>query len=727
MTSKEATVYIVDCGKTMGERSHGRQQTNLEWALEYVWDKITATVATGRKTALAGVVGLRTDGTQNPLDAETEYSHITVFQDLSQILMPQLRKLRNDLQVSSTDAGDPISAIIVAIQLIATTCKKLQYQRKIVLVTDARAPMAADDLSEITKKLKEDNIDLVVLGVDFDDPEYGFKEEGKDGTKAENEEVLRQLCTGCGGEYGSLIEAVDQLGIPRVKTTKPVPTFKGTLTLGNPNDFDTAISIDVERYPKTMKASVPSSSAFVVRSDMAATQATQSTTTLDGEDGVKGDDLTAVKNARTYQIDDENAPGGKRDVDRDELSKGYAYGRTAVHINESDQNVTTYENTPGLDIIGFVEKPNYQRYMDMSRASLIVSAKHNDKASMALSSLVHALFELDSYAVARLVKKENNEPRILLLSPCIDTEFECLYDIELPFQEDIRQFKFPPLDRVVTVSGKVLKVHRNLPSGDLTEAMSDYIDSMDLSRFGRDDDGNPTEYAAMDETYNPILHRIHQVIKHRAVHPDAEPPPPIEILTRYSMPPDDLLKSAQPALERTIEAANVKKVPPKARGRFGRRKDVPKPLSNLDVGALLAQDPKRKSQRIDPKNAIAEFKQVIPLAEDEGMLEDACKQMGKIIFDFIRHSVGDSGYQRAIEHIGAMREESAEHDFPHLYNKFLKEMKEKVLKEELGGDRRELWHRIRFKRLGLVGDKELSTDSHIGAMEEEAKAFMSLK
>lgn len=54
MASKEATVYIVDVGKTMGERQNGRSQTNLDFALEYVWDKITATIATNRKTAMAG-------------------------------------------------------------------------------------------------------------------------------------------------------------------------------------------------------------------------------------------------------------------------------------------------------------------------------------------------------------------------------------------------------------------------------------------------------------------------------------------------------------------------------------------------------------------------------------------------------------------------------------------------------------------------------------------------
>ena len=44
MASKEATVYIVDMGESMGKKHNGRDVTDLEWAMEYVWDKITSTV-----------------------------------------------------------------------------------------------------------------------------------------------------------------------------------------------------------------------------------------------------------------------------------------------------------------------------------------------------------------------------------------------------------------------------------------------------------------------------------------------------------------------------------------------------------------------------------------------------------------------------------------------------------------------------------------------------------
>lgn len=108
---------------------------------------------------------------------------------------------------------------------------------------------------------------------------------------------------------------------------------------------------------------------------------------------------------------------------------------------------------------------------------------------MALSSLIHALYELDSYAVARFVEKDGKDPKLILLAPSIEADYECLVDIELPFAEDVRHYRFPPLDRVVTVAGKNLIQHRNLPSDELMQAMSDYVDTMDLSTFGKDDEG----------------------------------------------------------------------------------------------------------------------------------------------------------------------------------------------------------------------------------------------
>lgn len=718
MASKEATVYIVDVGRTMGEKSHGRTQSNLDWALEYFWDKITTTIATGRKTAMAGVIGLRTNESDNDLADDESYQNVSVLHDISQVLMPDVRRLRDKLKVSRTEKGDAIDALVIAVQKMHETCKKLQYVRTIVLITDGRGRMEIDMLPEIKKKIMEDKINLIVLGVDFDDTDYSFKEEDKDPIKTENEVILRTLCEDCDGIFGTMLQANDELQMPRVKAVRPTPSYRGYLTMGNPEQYDDAFTISVERYPKIMKATCPSSSAFVVRhGDSQSFAASQNGNDHGGNDG-----LSVVRMARTYQVQDENAPGGKKDVERDDLAKGYEYGRTAVHISESDRNVTTFETLPGLDVLGFVQKDQYRRYLDLSRAFMIVSKKADEKASMALSSFVHALYELDSYAIARYVAKENSNPKLLLLAPNIEPDFECLYDVELPFSEDVRNYKFPPLDRVLTVSGKSLKVHRHLPNDDLTCAMSDYVDAMDLSSAATNDEGEDTEYGAPDDTYMPKLHRLQHVVRHRAIFPEADLPEPRPIIHKYAHPREDLVEKAKPALERVIKAGEVKKVPPKALGKKWNRKETSKPLSDLDVAALLAHDPGRKSKRLDTKNAVPEFKQMVETADGLEQIEDACKQLKSVIFDWIKHSVGGSAYGRAIEGIRVMRETCEEYEHPEPFHTFLTELKQKVLGGELGGDRKEMWYTVRVNKMRPILKTECAGSDYT---EEMAKKLMS--
>lgn len=44
MAEKEATVYVVDVGASMGECHGGRTESDIDWAMRYVWDRITSTV-----------------------------------------------------------------------------------------------------------------------------------------------------------------------------------------------------------------------------------------------------------------------------------------------------------------------------------------------------------------------------------------------------------------------------------------------------------------------------------------------------------------------------------------------------------------------------------------------------------------------------------------------------------------------------------------------------------
>ncbi|KAL8995330.1 MAG: hypothetical protein Q9169_004905 [Polycauliona sp. 2 TL-2023] len=725
MAEKESTVYIVDVGSSMGAIRNDRDVSDLDFALTYIWDKITSTVALDRKTATLGVVALRTDGTANELQGEESFEHISVLQEISNILLPELKQLRSNIVLSSTDTGDAISAIVIAIQMITKYCKKLKYKRKIVLVTNGRGPLDADpdSLKEITNKIKQDNMELVIVGVDFDDAEFGFKEEDKDSQKAQNEQVFAGLADSCDGVIGTLQQAVEELGMPRLKATRPVHSYKGLLTLGNPEEYESAACIDVERYPRTMVRRPLTASRFVQRQDP-TDGSTQSTGTLvhDGDVAMPdadGNDLAGVKSSRTYQVVDEDAPGGKRDVDRDDLAKGYEYGRTAVHINETDENVTKLETRMGLDIIGFIPWTNYDRFMSMTVSSILIAQRTNSKAVMALSSLIHALFELESYAIARMVTKDDRAPVLVLLAPSIEVDYECLLDVQIPFTEDVRSYKFPPLDRVVTVSGKVTKEHRNLPNDALNSAMSKYVDQMDLSTFGRDDDGNPSEYMPMTDTFSPVLHRIDQAIRWRAVRPTEPIPPPYDVLVRYSNPPEDLVKQSKKRLEKLMVAADVKKVPPKVQGRRRNRNEV-KPLSGLDVEALLGGD--QKKAKLSAQNAIPDFRRLLDAADTIEGLRDAARQLGNIIEGRIKDSFGDIAYARALEEIRTLREEMMEMEEPATFNNFARQLKRKLLADELGGNRKDFWWEYRKSKLGLIDNKAAETSD---ATEEDAKTVSS--
>ena len=70
---------------------------------------------------------------------------------------------------------------------------------------------------------------------------------------------------------------------------------------------------------------------------------------------------------------------------------------------------------------------------------------------------------------------------------------------------------------------------------------------------------NPTEYMMVTETFSPILHRIDQAVRWRAVYPTEPIPPPYDILTKYSKPPQELQGKARRDLEKLIAAADVKR------------------------------------------------------------------------------------------------------------------------------------------------------------------------
>ena len=137
-----------------------------------------------------------------------------------------------------------------------------------------------------------------------------------------------------------MAEVVSSLEVPAVKKVRPVPSYRGLLTLGNRDKYDDAIAIDVERYPRTKRAVAQSASKYVSPQETSGNQA----------NAIQGGSVTLQ---RTYKI---KKDGEDVEVEKEELEKAYLYGRTIVNISDADQNVTRLETESQLSIVGFVEQ-----------------------------------------------------------------------------------------------------------------------------------------------------------------------------------------------------------------------------------------------------------------------------------------------------------------------------------------------------------------------------------
>ncbi len=238
----------------------------------------------------------------------------------------------------------------------------------------------------------------------------------------------------------------------------------------------------------------------------------------------------------------------------------------------------------------------------------------------------------------------------------------------------------------------------------------------------------PAEYADLSENYSPIIYRVNKATAFRAVHPDK---PYVQddndFVLRFDHPPEGLVNKAKAQIQALIKAADVKKVPPKAKGRAGRDADMKKPISGLDIDALLGSSgpPIKKEgdelRKISPDNAIPEFKQALAATVSVKQIEGFSEQMGRIVESLIATSTGDLHYARAAENMHVMREELIGLEEPAIYNTYVTKLKERLAAEKLGGPRLDMWWTIRTSGLGLITASESDVSSVTDDVAQEAR------
>ncbi len=202
--SNTITLFVLDISSHMGEsrtvedrivtetqaiERRTRTTTHLQWVCEFVSSRIAEIILRGLKTTRVGIITYGSPRTNNSIPDAMDYKGIDeIFWpalptlDTSTSFKASVQSIRTRKRRSQT-LCQPLRD---AIQLSSETHKggikpsqKNTWKRTIYLVTDGRSSFSLDGEDAIREKLKDENITLRLLGVDFDDPESGFKFEGK--------------------------------------------------------------------------------------------------------------------------------------------------------------------------------------------------------------------------------------------------------------------------------------------------------------------------------------------------------------------------------------------------------------------------------------------------------------------------------------------------------------------------------------------------------------------
>lgn len=161
------------------------------------------------------------------------------------------------------------------------------------------------------------------------------------------------------GTFATMQEVIDSLNLPELRSVRPIASFKGKLTIGDPASMDHFVSIDVERYSRTKQAK-----ALTFRKVFQTTSGDKNQL-----DSIKEKDSVADGTKKMFSVDDLTQKKGSfspeqkmfktvsesiRGIDAEELDKGFMFGRTVVPIAATEIDVLKIEAQPRLEILNFV-------------------------------------------------------------------------------------------------------------------------------------------------------------------------------------------------------------------------------------------------------------------------------------------------------------------------------------------------------------------------------------
>ncbi|XP_062951104.1 X-ray repair cross-complementing protein 5 [Cynocephalus volans] len=704
--NKAAVVLCMDVGFAMSNSFPG-EESPFEQAKKVMTVFVQRQVFAESKDEIALVL-FGTDSTKNALAQEDQYQNITVHRHLMLPDFDLLEDIESKIQPASQQA-DFLDALIVCMDVLQreTVGKKFD-KRHIEVFTDLSSPFSKDQLDIIIHNLKKSGISLQFflpfpivkedgtgdrgdgsLCLDHHGPSFpqkGITEQQKEGIK-----MVKKVMMSLEGEDGldeiySFSESLRQLCVFKKIERCSMP-WHCQLTIGS------NLSIKIVAYKSIQQEKVKKSWTVV------------DARTLKRED---------IRKETVYCLNDDD----ETEVSKEDTIQGFRYGSDIIPFSKVDEEQMKYKSDGKcFSVLGFCRSSQVQRKFFMGNQVLKVFAARDDEAAaIALSSLIHALEELDMVAIVRYAYDKRANPQVGVAFPYIKDAYECLVYVQLPFMEDLRQYIFSSLKNN----------RKHTPTEVQLSAVDALIDSMSLVKKDEEEDTTEDLFSTA-KIPNPQYQRLFQCLLHRALHPHQPLPPIQQHILNMLDPPGEVTARCQISLSKIkslfplTEAIKQKdqitaqdifqdnnEEGPTAKKFKTEEREAHFSISSLAEGSVTS---------VGSVNPAENFRVLV--RQKNVSFEEVSRQLISHIEQFL--DTNETPYfMKSMDCIKAFREEAIQFSEEQRFNSFLKGLQEKVEIKQL----RHFWEIVVQDGVTLISKEEASGSS---VTAEEAKKFLAPK
>ncbi|KAH3679706.1 hypothetical protein WICMUC_000774 [Wickerhamomyces mucosus] len=525
MAEKELTHIITDVGIHMSNHSHNETTTDLEYGLRYVKDLVSTKILRKRKTDYVSLMTV--DDLFN--ESNTGQDYVSLLFSFKQPFYNDLKEFNLSPMDKEVNGDGIIRALLYSIDIINQFVAKKKIKRNIVLITNSlnKTELNDEDFKQaIVDNVLKYDIGITLIGVDFDKPQ--FQE-----TVNQWNDLFKRLPGSrilTGDEANKLIEN------PTPKSIRPVAIFRGEFRIGsdllntnfNSRYDQSCLSIEVEGYKAVSiaKADLTFKKYGVIDDEIYPTETSTDYTIRNYSHQSKGDE--GSENDYDDEEDDDSPLEYETEViDKSQIIKSFKYGKNSIVLPPELEKLTKLENKPGIDIRGIIDSSNLPKCY-LTSESIFIVGKKTTKDIKALYAIIDSLFELNAFAIARYVQRENSDIQMVVLIPTliksqdikrkldIDEDQKALILIRLPYNEDIKFSVFPNIKILKTARGQLVQDSKLIPNDELQIKMDELVSKMTVDTKENDYIDNKRLFGI--NGINSIgIQRYNQIIKDIAI------------------------------------------------------------------------------------------------------------------------------------------------------------------------------------------------------------------